>query len=327
MLTIGVVGAGYHARNAHLPALAAFIGRNPSVARMGAICDPRTDAAAAVASGHGIPSVYRTAGEMLAAGGLDAVIAVTPHAVTVPVASAVVEAGLPVLLEKPPGGTEAEAEALCDLCARRSARAMVSVNRRFAPMAVAARDALAGRTVQYARSLILRDGRHEPDFVFDAAFHPVDTLRFLLGELRLDGLRRHARGNGQAMDLSLTVAGAIPGTIEILPDCGAWRESHTLFGPGFHAVLNVFESLELWEGGRRTTELRVDEDAPAWERDGTYAETAAFLETLAGGGTLAPTPGDILPSLRFICGVEESSRAAGERPPARRGRRNKEDAV
>ena len=95
-LRIGIVGYGKIAQDQHAPAIAA---------------DPHFTLAAAVtrgtAPGLAVP-VYSDHHAMLAVGGLDAVAVCTPAAARHDIARDCLDAGLHVLLEKPPGATLGE---------------------------------------------------------------------------------------------------------------------------------------------------------------------------------------------------------------------------
>ena len=93
---IGVIGTGWWATRAHLPAIAA----NPD-AELVAICDPdeanRRRAAAAFAP----PATYSDHREMLRAEQLDGVVVAVPHTRHFDIARDALREGLHVLLEKP----------------------------------------------------------------------------------------------------------------------------------------------------------------------------------------------------------------------------------
>ncbi|MBV9841785.1 MAG: Gfo/Idh/MocA family oxidoreductase [Sphingomonadaceae bacterium] len=91
-IRIGIVGYGKIAQDQHAPAIAA---------------NPEFTFVAAVTKGSAsldVP-VYKDVREMLAKGGLDAAAICTPASVRHDIASACLEAGLHVFLEKPPGAT------------------------------------------------------------------------------------------------------------------------------------------------------------------------------------------------------------------------------
>ena len=80
--------------------------------------------------------------------GLEAVAITTPPGPRTEVARACIEAGLHVLLEKPPTVTLGETEALAELAARRGVTLFATWHARHNPAVVAAADLLAGKRVE-----------------------------------------------------------------------------------------------------------------------------------------------------------------------------------
>jgi predicted dehydrogenase len=117
-LRIGIVGCGDVAKRHYLPALA----EAAVDVRLAAVTDPRPDAAeevaALAASWSPGTAVFGSLDDMLAAGGLDAVIDLAPATRHAGVNAAVLEAGLALYSEKPIAATVAEAERLIETAAR-----------------------------------------------------------------------------------------------------------------------------------------------------------------------------------------------------------------
>ncbi len=106
---MGVVGLGAVAQAVHLPLLA----KHPDRFRIAAVCDVSRATREAVATRYGVPDgrSFATAGELFAAGGLDAVAVLTTgsHA---GLAAAAAGAGLAVFCEKPLAYSVEEADEL-----------------------------------------------------------------------------------------------------------------------------------------------------------------------------------------------------------------------
>jgi predicted dehydrogenase len=116
-IRIGIVGAGDVAHRHYLPGLWSRADR----ARLAAVADPREGAAEAVAAAAAgwSPDVhaYRSVEEMLAAGGLDGVIDLTPATRHGAVNRLILEAGVACFSEKPIASSVAEADDLIALAA------------------------------------------------------------------------------------------------------------------------------------------------------------------------------------------------------------------
>lgn len=144
-----IVGYGKIARDQHIPSIAAD--RDFELA---AVVSPRAPA------DEGVP-VFRSIEAMLEGmgGALDAVAICTPPTVRLGVAAAAFEAGLAVLLEKPPAATLGEIEEIERLGRERGRTVFTAWHSQHAPGVAAARAALGGRTIRSLRILWHEDVR------------------------------------------------------------------------------------------------------------------------------------------------------------------------
>lgn len=200
-LRIGLMGAGWVTQH-HLKAWATLCDE----ARVVAIADPSLERARERAGAFGIPAVFASAEEMLAAGGIDAVDIAAPRAVHADLVRLAARRGLPILCQKPLAPTLAEAQALVREVSGR-VPLMVHENWRFRAYYRTAADWLKqgriGRVKAAGLSLItsgtVPDGQgrlpaleRQPFMrtearmlVAEVLIHHLDTLRMLLGPLRV----------------------------------------------------------------------------------------------------------------------------------------------
>ena len=172
-LRVAVIGVGHlgrhHARIlADMPGvrLAGVLDLNlPRAQEIAAACrtEVRTDAAA-------LP------------GAIDAVTIAVPTEAHVEVALPLVEAGVPVLVEKPLARTLAEADRLVDAAARRGVLVAVGHTERFNPAVVAARAHLRSpRFVEVHRLGTFPERSLDIDVVFDLMIHDLDIMLSAVG--------------------------------------------------------------------------------------------------------------------------------------------------
>jgi len=200
-LRIGLIGAGMVSRH-HLIAWAAI----PDSARVVAIADPFRENAARRADEFSISQIYADAEAMLAASELDAIDIAAPRQFHVPLVRLAAKRGLPVLCQKP---LAPDLQQAIDLAAevKSQTRLMVHENWRFRGYY---RDAAAwlreGRIgdVKQAQLTLLTSGvlpgadglrpalQRQPFMrgekrmlVAEVLIHHLDTLRMLLGPLRV----------------------------------------------------------------------------------------------------------------------------------------------
>jgi predicted dehydrogenase len=176
---VGVIGCGWWATRAHLPALQA----NPDAVIAG-IADPDAENRGRAAERFETPPerVFADAADMLANADLDAAIVAVPHAAHAALARAVLDRGLHLLLEKPMTIHPPDARALASLAEKRGVELIVGYPWHYNRQVLAVRDAIAeGRigTIEYVScqfASIVRElyrGNPEPyRDIFDYSVNP-----------------------------------------------------------------------------------------------------------------------------------------------------------
>lgn len=121
IVRIGLVGCGRVAERGWLPAI-----RSVAAARLVSVADVDTDRCRAIAPGA---AAYASCEELVAAGGVDAVIVATPAASHLDDAWAAAASALPSLVEKPPAPDALQARLLAGI----TPVPWIGFNRRFEP--------------------------------------------------------------------------------------------------------------------------------------------------------------------------------------------------
>ncbi len=309
-INVAVIGGGDHSSANHLPALAKYVALNPGNAKLAAFCDLRREVAENVSREYGFARIYTDLEEMLGAERLDACIAVTPISATAAVAMRIISAGIPLLMEKPPGATPGETARICNLAESRNARVMVSMNRRFDPAIVAARSWKAEHPFQYLRATMLRHARREADFFTGTAIHCVDAVRSIAGDIRDYSVRfRQAEGvSWYCVDVEFS--NHATGTLEVMPNCGSHSESYEIFGAGYRLLAiadgNESENFTAWENGRIAKRDVPTEEMPRFVRNGTYAETIEFLSAVRENRNPSPSPTEVRQSVEICRQIQQT---------------------
>lgn len=304
-IRIAVLGAGNHSRNNHLPALARFVAEHPGRVELAALCDLDEDKAERAAGEFGFDRVYTDLDRMLREVSPDGCIAVTPIALTAQIAGQIIRTGVPLLMEKPPGVSAKEARETTDLVESAGTPVMVSMNRRYDPALRAALSWKGGRPVEYARATMIRHGRDEPGFMLGTAIHPLDAMRFILGNVTDFSSDSRDVGGVPWTTASFRFESGSAGTLEVLPTGGCGLEAYELFGADYRIRVIVgadrgdTAKIRCWQSG----ELVVDEDPaagkPPFVRNGTYGETVEFITSLREGRPPHPSPADVLQSVEL----------------------------
>ena len=237
----------------------------------------------------------------------DAVVVVVPVERTAAVGSMVLERGLPLLLEKPPGATVPEVDRLIAAAegGGRPVPHQVAFNRRFAPLVRELRRRIeeAG-PLQHLHYEMTRVERRDPDFS-TTAIHGLDAVRYLAGcdyaEARFRYRELPGLGPGVANILvDAVMASGATAHLAFCPVAGVLVERAVAHAHGHSLFLNVpmWSGVDspgrLWHyaGGRLAAEVggeEVGDGTALFELGGFYRETVAFLDALAAGRL--PSPG------------------------------------
>jgi predicted dehydrogenase len=309
-MRVCVVGCGAHATGSHGPALARYAREHPGF-EAAACCDVEAGRAHAFQDRFGFRRSYTDALAMVEDERPDAAIVAVLPEVMCGVAAPLLERGVPLLLEKPPGRTREEVERLI-AAARAGGRAgapvphQVGFNRRYvAPLAEAAERLRRGAgPPHHVRYEMTRVDRREPDFS-TTAVHGLDAVRFLAGSDYVEARFRyqelpHLGPRVANMFVDAVMASGTVAQVAFCPVAGVILERATIQAEGHTLVVHlpVADSADIPGGLRHVRGGKVIADQrgmPAelggqpFELAGFYEQDAAFLDALAAGRT--PTPG------------------------------------
>ena len=185
-LRIAVIGCGGIANREHYPALASF----PEVEIAGA-CDLDPERVQATADRWGIEGRYADYRAMVEAEAPDAVyVVLRPHHLF-DASAWLLERGLHVFMEKPPGITAYQTRSLAQIAERNECLTQVALNRRYSPLLNAARALVLAHGpmsavvcsgyVPHGDSPGYYDGA--VDILHCHGVHYLDTLRWLAGDV------------------------------------------------------------------------------------------------------------------------------------------------
>ena len=160
-MRVALVGTGFWATNAHLPALRALKGVEVRVC-----VGVNLQAAREFAGEHGIPSAYGSVQELLASADRpELVVIASPDSSHVAATTLALEAGIPVFCEKPLANHASEAQQVAALAARLGVPATVGYSFRYSPAIQALHRDL--RTGELGEPWLLEL------FEYNAQFHPA----------------------------------------------------------------------------------------------------------------------------------------------------------
>jgi predicted dehydrogenase len=309
MFRLVVIGAGSHSQGNHLPALARYVAEHPGEVELAGLCDLREAHARQMAARYGFARVYADLDEMLEREKPDGCVAVTPIPVTAEISAKVMQAGVPLLMEKPPGASSDEARQIVDQVQRSGARVMVSMNRRFDPALRAGRAWWGDRPIEYVRATIVRVDRREPDFVYGTAIHPLDAMRAIAGDIAAWSATDRVVDGVRWFVVQLRFESGAQGLLEVLPNAGSMAESYEIAGARARCAIGVggpdSGCVRCWENGALALEGEPARDMPGFVRNGAFDETVAFIAALQEGRGPYPSPAQVLQSVELCQRIQE----------------------
>lgn len=300
-MKICTIGCGGHASQAHGPAQRKYADLHPQTV-LAACCDKDADTAAVYRERFRFERSYNDAVTMLERERPDAVCVILPTSATCEVAAAILERGIPVLIEKPPGRTGAELEELVSAASRGGAGHQVAFNRRYMPILLEARGILdhemPPQSVFRIDYEMTRCDRRDADFS-TTAIHAIDTALFLArspyrsATLRFRGFEPLGPGvAGIEIDAECQAGASV--RLNIQPVAGrnfericihAHKKSLVIEFPvtGIHGP---GATLSFWQGDREAIFVSADKDSGDWL--GFYGETEAFFDAVRHGRVPGP---------------------------------------
>ncbi|MFG3558482.1 Gfo/Idh/MocA family protein [Micromonospora sp. NPDC047557] len=306
---VGLVGAGGVAQR-HARVLSGF----GDVELIG-VTDVVPEAASELAGQHG-GQTFRDVAELLAAGP-DAVYVCVPPFAHGPAEEAVIDAGVPMFVEKPVAVDLVTAERVADLVARRGLRTAVGHHWRYLSVLDQARELLADRPVRMVSGAWLdkvppvawwsrRDRSGGP--VVEQAAHVLDLIRVLAGEVT----EVTAYGNGtpppvdgadidSVTTATLRFANGAVGTLSAACVLG-WKHRAGL------EILTDGLALALTEDGLLIRDADGERHVPADPEAARVAVDRAFVDAVRGVGDDVRVPyAEALKTQRLALAVAESA--------------------
>lgn len=275
-LKIGVIGLGDIAQKAYLPVLTAQPGLEIHLqTRTPATLDRIGDA-------YRLPHRHTTLDALLAQD-LDAAFVHAPTEHHVDIAARVIEAGVPVYVDKPLARDAAGARRLVSLAEERGVPLMAGFNRRHAPGYLQCLDHPRDLIFLQKNRVGLADVPRE--VVFDDFIHVVDTLRFLVPGT-VEEVRVSAKVEGGLLHhIVLQLSGdgfTAIGSMNRMS--GSVEESLDVSGADTRRqVLNLAEVVD--HNGQPTVRRRGDW-VPVARQRGIEQITLAFLDAVRAGTVL-----------------------------------------
>ena len=323
MLKIAIIGAGDWSAYVHGPALAHYAAEHPGEVELVAV-GVRTNVQRGeeFARKFGFARVYTDLDQLIDAERPDACWVISPIEGTRALAGRVMERGVPVLFEKPPGANLREAEELAEISQRTGTPNQVGFNRRYASGTLQLAEwAKEHGPFEYVYARMLRAKRMDEEFAFGTGIHVLDCVTHL-ANLALGGVkaaqttRVTAPSGAYHFAVDLEFGSGARGRCDLLPTCGVLDETYVLYGkdrtlmhslPWTGGGVKVDGKAELWIEGK-VAESHSYPVEPVHLHAGFYGEACAFLAALKEGRKPFPSAQDCVSSVAL---AEATQRGKG----------------
>jgi predicted dehydrogenase/threonine dehydrogenase-like Zn-dependent dehydrogenase len=312
---VGMIGAGVYAQAMLLPFYKA------EGVDFRAITTASGVTARDIAEKYGFNYCAANADDVLADSEVNLVVVATRHDLHAELARRALLQGKHVFVEKPLALSEEELESVLDAAAQADGRLMVGFNRRFSPLARAAREFFNGRqaplSISYRvnagripKSHWLQDPREGGGRIIGEVCHFVDMMHFLTGSLVT---RVYAESivsrNEEMVDednifVTLRFADGSNGSIAYLSegDKAMPKERVEIFSEGKSFVLDDFRSAVGYRSGR------AESIKPRQQDKGQADETRAVCEVVLTGRPAPISLDDLATTTRATFRIRESLR-------------------
>lgn len=288
---IAVVGCGNFAEYIHLPSLKAIKEKYDNFL-LSATCDLDINKAMKLAAGWTECRPYDSIATMLTKEKIDGVLVYTNENATCAVAKEVLAAGVPCLLEKPPGKTVSETQEIIKAMESSRTFALAAFNRRHAPSIMSAKTYWhqhVNEKITFVGGDFYRHNRKNEDFS-TCLIHGIDAVLFLA-----DSLYGNAKFEYQEMADYTNIfvngthtSGAVS-RISCLPAIGMLSEQYIVASANFGMRI-------LFNGGRDETgfifyqngketgrhNLRQIAESELLAEGGFIEENLNFIESILG---------------------------------------------
>jgi polar amino acid transport system substrate-binding protein len=315
VVRVGLVGAGSYARKFLLPQLQA------AGAEFQAIATASGVSARDIGAKYGFRLCAARAEDVIDEPTINLVVIATRHDTHAQLTAAALRAGRHVFVEKPLALSDAELDDVLAAAAQTDARLVVGFNRRFAPLALKAKEFFADTNAplsivyrvnagRIARDHWVQDERVGGGRIIGEVCHFVDFMQYLTGAPPVRVYAESIAARSQeivaedSVMITLRFTDGSQGTIAYLAegDAGLTKERIEIFGAGRAFVLDDFRRASLYRNGR-------EEQIKLRGQDKGQAEEVRAVCALVRDGAPAPiTLAELAATTRATFRIRESLR-------------------
>lgn len=297
MFKICVIGCGSVATSGHGPSLLKYRDSHEDVCLAGC-CDISPEKAKAYQEKFGFEAWYTDYATMLDEIKPDVVSLLCSSKMTKNLSIEVMKKGYNILLEKPPGNTLEEIEAMIDQAQKTKMFVRTAFNRRYTPLLAKLKEQLKGKRIFNITYQLYRHSKSKMDFS-NTAVHAIDAVKYIAGSdyKRVDFTYQELPEIGDHISnyhLACTFENGAMAQISLIPMGGVTLERITVntLDETYLAELPFWSNMD--SPGRLrcihkdkiildiTGDTLVD-STEMFEESGFYAEISSFFDLIRSG--------------------------------------------
>ena len=177
-IKVGIVGLGFLAQNAHIPAIMSIEG-----AKIVALCDSNKETLHKIGLLYNISQLYTDPVEMAEKSDCNCVFVLTKPDSTHPsITKLMLKNGKNVMCEKPMATKLSKAKEMIEEAEKRSQILMIGFNRRFMPICEKAKEVFNNHEIDLCK-VTYNSSKPKAGWLL-ADLHPIDLLRYYCGEIK-----------------------------------------------------------------------------------------------------------------------------------------------
>jgi predicted dehydrogenase len=313
-----MIGCGWVANFGHGPAYRKYASEHPEV-ELSACCDTRESRAINFMKKFGFARKYTDYRVMLEKESPDVVCLNVPVSQIALLSREILQAGFPLLLEKPAGANLTETKILKEISEKSGVANMVAFNRRYMPLVQHFKKTIEKtvglRGIESIEYTLSRYRRLEDNFEI-TAIHGIDTVRFLT-EAEYQSVQFQYRAfpdrgrNVMNIHLFAHLASGVTATLNFYPSCGMVMERMVVNSADYTFLIEipVWDSVDLpgkiivvEKNEVINTILPHDQrqHVEDFQRYGFYGENEAFFDYLRGAEKPAPDISQVLGTAQIM---------------------------
>jgi virulence factor len=247
-LKVGIIGLGWIAETEYIPSLL-----NMQDVEVAAAADTNPQALERFRQRYGSTKCFGSVEEMISGTSIDCGIVLTTKKYTGITCKKLLEAGIPVLTEKPIAVSMKEARENAALAREKGLVFMVAMNRRFTDVYTLAKEEFKDKKISLCIAEKVRNSSYKGERpLLDYGIHSLDILRWICGSEVMEMDAKAIFDTllfEKALTASMKFADGALGVFHMTGAAGGWSEKLTLLGEDTTVEIDAPHSIRITKNG------------------------------------------------------------------------------